>query len=161
MIERIVVDSSPLIVLLKSGLAGILPELYSEVLVPVAVWNEILAGKEEDAARLLLPSLQWVKRIRVEVANAPLRDHGLGRGEVEAITVALDGANTRLLVDDFAARSCAKELRIPFIGTGGLLVLAKRNGLIQSVSEALAEVQKTGLWLDRDIIELLKRKAGE
>jgi predicted nucleic acid-binding protein len=161
LIERIVVDSSPLIVLLKSGFAGILPEIYSEILVPDAVWNEILAGNEYDAARLLLPSLQWVKRISVEITDTTLRDSGLGRGEVEAITIALEEANTRLLVDDFAARSCAKELRIPFIGTGGLLVLAKKKSLIPSVSLALVEVQKTGLWLDHDTIELLKRKAGE
>lgn len=161
MIDRIVVDSSPLIVLLKSDLAGILPELYSEVLVPDAVWHEILAGKESDPARLSLPSLHWVKRISVEITNTTLRDQGLGRGEVEAITIALERANTRFLADDFAARSCAKELKIPFIGTGGLLVLAKKKGLIPSVSEALERVQRTGLWLDQGTIDLLKRKAGE
>ncbi len=162
MIDRIVVDSSPLIILIKSRLANILPQLYKEILVPDAVWNEILAGKEDDAARLLLPSLQWVKRTSVDITTT-LRDYGLGLGfgEVEAITVALEQANTQLLADDFAARSCARELGIPFIGTGGLLVLAKRKSLIFSVSEALDKVQKSGLWLDQDLIELLKLKANE
>lgn len=102
-----------------------------------------------------------LKRISVAVMNTKLRDHSLGLGEIEAISIALEKSDSQLLIDDFAARSCAKELRIPFVGTGGLLVLAKRNGLIPSVSKALDRVQNTGLWLDQDTIELLKRKADE
>lgn len=54
-----------------------------------------------------------------------------------------------------------KDLKIPFVGTGGLLILAKKKNLISSVSEALEKVQKQGLWLSEEIVEMLKAKAGE
>jgi len=39
----------------------------------------------------------------------------------------------RAIVDDFAARRCAQTFGIQTLDTGGLLVLAKRRGLITSV----------------------------
>lgn len=66
-----------------------------------------------------------------------------------------------MILDDFAARKCARDLKIPFIGTGGLLISAKQKNLILSVSEALEKVQSEGLWLSDTLIEMLKEKAGE
>lgn len=43
--KTLIVDSSPLIVLLKSDLEHILPDLFDEVRLPDAVWNEVLNGK--------------------------------------------------------------------------------------------------------------------
>ena len=51
MIKTLIADSSPLIVLLKSDLEHILPELFEEVIMPEAVWDEILAGREDDIAK--------------------------------------------------------------------------------------------------------------
>ena len=47
------------------------------------------------------------------------------------------------------------------LGTGGLLVLAKRRGLIESVGEAIAKLQGAGLWLSDELVRLLKAQAGE
>ena len=54
MTKTIIADSSPLIVLLKSDLEDILPGLFDEILVPEAVWQEILAGGERDAAQRIV-----------------------------------------------------------------------------------------------------------
>ncbi|MGH9916474.1 MAG: hypothetical protein ACRD63_14445, partial [Pyrinomonadaceae bacterium] len=48
-IERVVVNASPLIVLFKSGLADLLPQLFTDILVPVAVWSEVASGKDQAA----------------------------------------------------------------------------------------------------------------
>jgi len=55
--KPIIVDSSPLIVLLKSDLEYILPELFEEIILPEAVWQEILSGRDNDIAKLKLPFL--------------------------------------------------------------------------------------------------------
>lgn len=161
MIKTIVADSSPLIILLKSDLEDILPELFDEILVPEAVWQEILAGKVDDIARQKLPILDWAKRISATSLNSKIENYNLGKGETEALGLALETTEAGVILDDFAARKCAKDLQIPFIGTGGLLVSAKQKNLISSVSEALDKVQKQGLWLSGFVIELLKEKAGE
>jgi len=85
----------------------------------------------------------------------------LGKGETAVLNLALITSESRVILDDFAARKCAKALEIKFFGTGGLLILAKQKGLIDSVSDALEKVQNAGLWLSDTITELLKQKAGE
>ncbi len=161
MANRIITDSSPLIILLKSDLDYILPQLFEEIFVPEAVWEEILSGRETDTAKQKLPFISWAKRISVTTSNTKIENYNLGKGEAEVLNLALVLPDSGVILDDFAARKCAKELKMLLLGTGGMLILAKRKGLISSVSEALKKVQDKGLWLSEDIIKLLKRKAGE
>lgn len=159
--KTIIADSSPLIVLLKSDLEDILPKLFEEILVPEAVWQEVLSGGETDAAKQKLPLLSWIKRIPTTISNEEIKQYNLGKGETEALSLALKTPDSGVILDDFAARKCAKDMKIPFIGTGGLLIAAKQKDLISSVSEALQKVQNEGLWLSDAVIEMLKQKAGE
>jgi len=49
-IDRVVVNASPLIVLFHSGQAGLLPQLFNEVVIPEAVWREVVTGGHQDFA---------------------------------------------------------------------------------------------------------------
>ncbi len=161
MANSFITDSSPLIVLLKSDLDYILPQLFEEIIVPEAVWQEIIAGREVDIAKQKLPFLSWLKQDSATDSSEIIEGFNLGQGETAVLSLALTMPESQVILDDFAARQCAKSLNIPFLGTGGVLILAKQRGLISSVSEALTIVQKKGLWISDDIIELLKQKAGE
>lgn len=159
--KTIIADSSPLIVLLKSGLENILPALFDEILVPEAVRQEIVSGGDDDLAKQKLPLLNWIEIIPAISVNKEVVDYDLGKGETEALSLALKIPESAVILDDFAARKCARDLQIPFIGTGGLLISAKQKNLISSVSEALETLQNKGLWLSTSVIKLLKEKAGE
>jgi predicted nucleic acid-binding protein len=79
-IKRVVVNASPLICLFKSGLADLLPALFTEVIVPEEVWHEILAPGKRDFAAQELPSTEWLKRVG-EIDIAPqVASWDLGRG---------------------------------------------------------------------------------
>ncbi len=65
------------------------------------------------------------------------------------------------LVDDRAARRCAETLNIKTLGTGGILVLAQRRGLIQNVSLELKKLTGAGLWLSDEIIDVILKQADE
>jgi predicted nucleic acid-binding protein len=65
------------------------------------------------------------------------------------------------MIDDAAARRCAISLNISTLGTGGMIVLAKRRGLIPSVLNPIQALRNAGLWLSDDLVNLLKRQAGE
>lgn len=110
--------------------------------------------------RRSLPNLDWIQRVKVESRHEDIASFNLGLSETEVLNLALSLPGA-VVLDDFAARQCAKAMGIRFLGTGGILILAKRRGLILSVSESLKKVQDAGLWLSDDIIVLLKRKAGE
>lgn len=65
------------------------------------------------------------------------------------------------MIDDRAARRCAKSFDIPVLGTGRAIVLAKQRGLISSVGERLDRFRDAGLYLSPQVIELLKTQANE
>lgn len=65
------------------------------------------------------------------------------------------------MVDDAAARRCARALGIATLGTGGAIVLAKQRGLIKSVGDRLQQLRDAGLWLSEEVVSLLKQQAGE
>ncbi|HMV47533.1 MAG TPA: DUF3368 domain-containing protein [Blastocatellia bacterium] len=158
---KIVTNSSPLIVLCKSGLADLLPQVCEDILVPAAVWDEIVSGGKDDAATRILPHLTWAKRTEVVSDDLLIRAWNLGAGETAVLNLALSLPGHRALIDDSAARACAKTMHIAFLGTGGLLVAAKRRGLIASLDEALQKIISAGLWFSGDVINLLKEQAGE
>ncbi len=65
------------------------------------------------------------------------------------------------MVDDKAARRCAKTFGIQTLGTGGMLILAKRRGLIESVAAELDNLRIAGLWMSDELVDLFLEEAGE
>ena len=64
----------------------------------------------------------------------------------------------RAIVDDLAARRCCKSLDIRSLGTCGVLVLAKRRGLISDLQPTIQKLKDAGLWLsDRLVASLLEQ----
>jgi predicted nucleic acid-binding protein len=159
-IKTVVVNSSPLIVLFRSGQADIIPKLFKEVIVPEQVYAEVLAGKENDAAKTSLPRTEWIIRKKVEISLF-VAAWNLGSGESAVFSYALETPGARALVDDLAARRCAKAFGIPTLGTGALLVLAKRCGLIDSVKDGVQSLLDSGLYLSDSVVRLLISEAGE
>lgn len=145
MIKTIIADSSPLIVLLKSDLENILPELFDEIIIPETVWQEILSGENDDPAKQKLPFLAWAKRVSAKSLSEKIKNYNLGKGETEALSLALEIDESGVILDDATARKCARDLKVPFIGTGGILISAKQKNLISSFPEALEKIQNQGL----------------
>ncbi len=159
-IESVVINASPLITLFRSGQAHILPQLFSCIIVPQAVWQEVVLDEWDDAAALELRQQTWPV-IKDPEISPRVAAWSLGAGETAVLSHALAHAPLRAVIDDMDARRCAKTLDIAIFGTGGLLVLAKRRGLLPSVTEAIAKLRRAGLWLSDDIAQVLRAQAGE
>lgn len=160
-IEKVVINASPLILLFKSHFEWLLPKLFTEIIVPEAVWDEISRGGDMASHKLYDYELEWITRGLIQIPEEILI-WNLGDGESEVLSWALNNENQyRAVIDDRAARNCAKTLGIQTLGTGGILVLAKKRGLIDSVGEALKRLEKVGLYISDEIIKLLKKQAGE
>lgn len=101
-------NTSPLIVLAKAGLLELLPGLFSEVIVPTAVSDEIMAGPVGDPMRQALPMHRWLRVVRLDPPLSPLAALQLGRGEAEAVEYARRQGNCAVLLDDRAGRRTAQ-----------------------------------------------------
>lgn len=119
----------------------------------------VVAGRDDAAAREL-GAHSWP--IRQAVVPSPrVEIWNMGAGETAVLSYALANSGVRAMVDDADARRCARTLGIPLLGTGGLLLLAKRRGQLPSVAEGLAKLRGAGLWLSDDLVRLLTTQAGE
>ena len=159
-IDAVVVNASPLIALFRSGQAGLLPLLFNRVIVPDAVWKEVAIDGWADAAARDLAAQSWPIRENV-LPSQRVEAWNLGAGETAVLSYALGQPPLRAIIDDAGARRCARTLGIPILGTGGVLLLAKRRGLLPSVAESLEKIRSAGLWLSDDLVKLLKTQADE
>lgn len=161
LIKRVVINSSPLIVLFKSEQADLLPQLFSEIIVPGGVWDEITAADKNDPASRQLSGVTWAQQVEISNVAPEVAAWDLGKGESEVLSFALKNSDFAAIIDDRAARRCSQALGIITIGTGRLIILAKQRGLIPSVSPRIQALQDAGLWLSDNIVNLLKQQAGE
>lgn len=160
-IERVVVNASPLITLFKSGQAHLLPALFETVHVPDAVWLEIAAGGHDDVAARELPGTDWAIRLPPQDFDPLILAWDAGPGETEVLTYARTHSGVWAVVDDDYARRCAQSLGIRTLGTCGVIVLAKRRGVIDEVKPCLEALQAAGLWLSEGLVRAVLSEAGE
>jgi uncharacterized protein len=133
----VVSDTTAITTLLKAGEENFLKTLFGEVLVPQAVWDELLAFHSR------LPEFISLRL----VANASRRlphTQSLGRGEAEAIQLAQEINADVLLTDDRKARRAAAALGIHCSGLTGLVVRARLAGQIPSARDFIERLEKHG-----------------
>lgn len=85
----------------------------------------------------------------------------LGEGESSVLSHVLKHSEYWAVIDDREARRCASTLGCRFTGTVGVILLAKRRGIISSVKDCLVKLQNAGLWLSQDFVKEIRLKAGE
>jgi predicted nucleic acid-binding protein len=69
----------------------------------------------------------------------------LGPGEAQVLMLALEHDEAIVILDDGLARRVAEMLEIPLTGTLGLLLDAKKAGLIANVGPALDQLEAAAL----------------
>lgn len=151
----VVSDTSPLTALLTVGKAGLLAELFREVVVPETVRDELLRSHSH------LPD--W---LRVEPIRNPAQVQQFAKivdsGEAEAIELAKELHADRLLMDERRGRRLAAQEGIPVIGLLGVVLLARRNQLIPSARVLLQRLQQeAGMYLAKDIMDAALKSVGE
>jgi len=156
---NLVVNASPMILLGKVGRVDLLSKLCDSVFVPEGVVAEISVDAEDTASRTL-ESCTWLRRVSVSIPDS-IMAWDLGRGESEVISYALLQPGYRPLLDDAEGKACALAFGLKPLGTGGLLVLAKRAGLLHSVRIVLDDMRAKGLWLSDAVYKSILQIAGE
>ena len=123
MVMVVVFDSSPWIFLTKLGLLEKTLVFFDKVLIPVSVHDEVIKRRDEVAG--MLEQLKASNRIEVVGARSSRLAQALGRrlgkGEAEAITVALEREIDIVLLDDHLARLEASRLGLKVKGTLGII----------------------------------------
>lgn len=162
-----VVDSSPIILLGKIGLAHLLAEIGGRLTIPQEVADEINRAPPEDLGRQALAAIiKGENPIIYQPAPKPAVDtFGLDAGEAAVLSAALDRANYRTAViavmDETRGRKAAASLGIPTLGTVGILLRAKDDAEIPALVPYLHNLRGAGAWLNDNFCESMARSVGE
>ena len=135
---KAVANSSVLISLSAIGQLDLLQERFSEILIPQAVWQEVVVkGKGQPGAQEIKSS-GWIKVEKVKDRSlVRLLQVSLDEGESEAIALAREVNADIVLLDEKDARLTAQRIGLRVLGTIGVLIWAKKTGHILSLQEQL------------------------
>jgi len=158
--ERIV-DTSPLIFLAYLDRLELLKIGVENVFAPRAVIEEVFVKEDEATARIKEALSQWLKECWIARPELLVFLRGLGKGEAEVLAQAVERGITSVVLDDLDARRRAITLGLKPIGTVGLLLAAKRKGLIRSLKEELDKLVSKGFRISDQLWERALREAGE
>lgn len=149
----VVSNASPLINLARIDQLDLLPRLYGELLIPKAVWEEVVTEGAGQPGADEVKAATWIK-IQA-VANRSLARalrQELDAGEAEAIILALEVEAELLLMDERVGREISQHLGVHYTGLIGVLIEAKHKGLIGDVKPYLNALRDVAGFRIRDVL---------
>lgn len=157
----VVCNTSPLQYLYQLGSLDILRALYGQVRIPTAVASEIAAGQSSGIAVPALATYVWISIESVRSPSMLVAVADLGAGEREVLALGIQSEDPLLILDDALARRYAALLHLRKTGTLGVLVKAKRAGLVASVAPLLDRLEQLGFRMDANLRLAVLKQAGE
>jgi len=157
----IVSDSGPIISFARAGRLDLLKQVTTELLIPDAVFEEIVvSGDDKPGAEEAKQGL-WIKRATLQdrslLENMPSK---LSRGESEAIVLAKE-LDAYLLVDELEARKEASRLGINYFGSLRIIKEAKDRGVISKAKAVLDALIASSTYIDEILYQHFLREMGE
>ncbi|AOY84200.1 DUF3368 domain-containing protein [Moorena producens JHB] len=137
----IVSNTSPISNLARVGQLNLLQQLYGTVLIPMAVHQELLDHRAGKAVITAVQLATWitVKSVQNQAVVSELRNR-LNVGEAEAIALAMEIKATHLLIDERLGRQAATDLGLRIIGVLGILLTAKRQGMVPAIKPIMDDL---------------------
>jgi len=155
----IIADTSALVAISTCDGLQWLDTLFDELQVPNAVYIEAITEGKPQAEKLK-------RYLADKVAGTDLSEliiaaPGMGKGELEAMALYRKRKADRLLIDDLRARKVALYNNIQVVGSVGILLMAKNQGLIKAIRPHLERIQKSEVHLGDALIAEALKMAGE
>lgn len=155
--EPIAVNTGPLIALSACGGLQLLRSLHTPVVVAEAVMTEFLRGGKWNAQRAVAGI-----DVALQAAPAPaLVIEHLDGGEAATIALAIQRSIPLIAIDERRGRMVARALGLRVTGSVGILLRARREGLIPAIKPYLEAMRAGGVWLGARLCTEVLREAGE
>lgn len=156
----LIADTSPLLALARVSFLHPLSQLFAQVCITESVLQECLAKPERQDAQAVQAALNEGWLTRVADPNVRTSLLALDRGEQTALEYALVH-HAMVLIDERLGRQAARKHHLKMIGAPGVLLLAKRRGLLPVLKPLLNELVGPGYYLSDALIAQLLELANE
>jgi uncharacterized protein len=159
----VISDTSPVLNLARIDRLALLPVLYDQVIIPSAVYEELIAFKRDLPVPIDLASVPWLIVASAEDRTGVQRlREALDPGEAEAIVLAIERRADPLLVDERRGRQAEAAAGLKVTGLLGVVAQAKRAGLIDFAKPVLDELIHTArFWIRADLYRRVLTELGE
>ena len=162
----VVADSSPLIYLAALSDFHFLRDIFGEIVIPPAVYQEVVVQGTgfPVKANVVVALDDWivVKAVRSRGYIEEACEAGcIDIGEAEAIVLAQECQAGTLLLDDQRAVGYARKLGLNVVRTPVVYSEAKLRGWVSSVREKLDALRKKGFRLSERHYHLILDEIGE
>ena len=144
--RTVVSNTTPLITLAIIDKLDILREIYGKVYIPNAVLEEVKAGKGKKGY-FEIDTIEWII--------------DLDDGEAETIILAEELQADIVLIDEKLARGFAEMRGLTLSGSLGVLLEAKKRGIISKVKPLIEKMLANRRYLSEKIILDLLKSADE
>jgi hypothetical protein len=156
----VILNNTPLVAPWSIGHLMLLHDLYGDILIPQAIYQEFLAT-ERAVRQAALDALPWIKKATLADPRQVLVYVGLDQGEAEVLALASERSARLVIIDELKGRRYAQRLGFPLTGTVGVLLTAKAQKLIPAVSPLIDQLLTEGLFLTPKLVESALKLAGE
>ena len=156
----VVSDTTPLISLLKIGRIDLLENLFGQVLIPQAVFDELTADErfQREADQIRRKRFMRVRAVQnPESADILKRATGLDRGESEAIVLTDELHADLLLMDEAKGRAVSFQMGFKIMGTIGVLMAAyeENEPTAEEVRACVQGLQRAGRHISQKHYQML------
>lgn len=155
----LIADCSALIALSACNSLYLLDALFGTVLVPETVYREATQSDKPEAVELQRYLHGKVRAI--DNSTFVYLDAFADAGETDAMSLYKQLGADRLLIDDKRGRRVAEINRIDVIGSLGVLLAAKRSGLIPTVRPLVEQIEKSRVFMSTVVIAAVLELAEE
>ena len=156
----VVANNTPLAALWAIGRLDLLQDLFGKILIPQEVANEFLAV-DQFARKKDLDTAPWIQVDQVRDRRRVVAYANLDLGEAEVLALGEEKCARLLVLDEVKGRRFARRMGVPIIGTLGVVLLAKEEGLLESVAPVIEQLQDAGFYLAPDLVSRALELADE
>jgi len=135
--------------------------LFGKAYVPEEVRAELNNGRESGVDLPVVEDCRFLEVLPPQATMFSKLARDLGKGETAVILNGLECPGCLVILDDFLARNVARELGLKVSGTAGIIINAKKSGLLASVSAVLGMMGNLGFYLAPEHKSIILREAGE
>jgi uncharacterized protein len=140
----VVSDTSPITNLAAIDQLDLLQQLYTRLIIPTAVYNEMVTVDKLVPGAVEVQTLPWIQTQSIADSQQAIAiresQENIDLGEAEAIVLALGLKADLLLMDERRGRAVAISYGLQVTGLLGVLLQAKRNNLIPAVKPLMDQL---------------------
>lgn len=158
----VISDATPIISLIKIRSLDILEKMYNKIIIPKAVHDELIINIDYQSEIDTIKKCTFfeIRIVEGDLSLSILQNQlKLDLGESEAIVLANNINADLIIIDEKKARRIAKDIGLNVTGTLGILIKAKRQGLVEKLKPLLDELIKNEIRISKklyqDILKLV------